>query len=305
MKKSNKSEAANLREVAEELLKKKPSKTVTDLSSSEMQKLIHELEVQKIELELQNEELLKNKEALKENEKKLLQLNIDKDRFISILGHDLRSPFSGLLGLSELLTSNIRKFDLDEIEIFANYINSSAQVTYNLLDNLLIWGKSQTGRISFKPQKLSLSAICNNIQELLSTTAYAKNITVNYSIEEEIVVFADIDMLKTILRNLVSNAIKFTYKNGAINISAVKYPSGITISVSDNGIGIKPENLKELFDISQMHTTTGTAEEEGTGLGLIICKDFVEKHGGEIGVESESGKGSRFYFTLPFNDEQA
>jgi|WetSurMetagenome_2_1015567.scaffolds.fasta_scaffold191150_2 signal transduction histidine kinase len=302
MKKSNKSEAANLREVAEELLKKNSSETAFNLSSSEMQKLIHELEVQKIELELQNEELLKNKEALKENEKKLLQLNIDKDRFISILGHDLRSPFSGLLGLSELLTSNIRKFDLDEIEIFANYINSSAQVTYNLLDNLLIWGKSQTGRISFKPQKLNLSSICNNIQELLSTTAYAKNITVNYSIEEEIVVFADIDMLKTILRNLVSNAIKFTYKNGAINISAVKNPSGITISVSDNGIGIKPENLKELFDISQMHTTTGTAEEEGTGLGLIICKDFVEKHGGEIGVESESGKGSRFYFTLPFKD---
>ena len=263
-----------------------------------------ELDIRLKELTAANEELMQKKEALKENEKKLLQLNVDKDRFISILGHDLRSPFSGLLGLSELLTSNIRKFDIDEIEIFANYINSSAQITYNLLDNLLIWGRSQTGRILFNPQKLNLAEICNNIHELLSSSAYAKNITINYSVAKEINVFADIDMLKTILRNLVSNSIKFTNKNGEIHVSAVQSNSDITISVTDNGIGIKPENLAELFDISHMHTTTGTAEEEGTGLGLIICKDFVEKHGGEIGAESEPGKGSRFYFTMPYNAEQ-
>jgi PAS domain S-box-containing protein len=263
-----------------------------------------ELKIRLNELMLANEELIKKEEALKENEKKLLQLNADKDRFISILGHDLRSPFSGLLGLSDLLTSNIRKFDIDEIEIFANYINSSAQITYNLLDNLLIWGRSQTGRVPFNPQEVNLTDICKNILELLNSSAYAKKITVNYSFAEDITVFADIDMLKTIMRNLVSNAIKFTNKNGSIDISAKQTHSKITISVIDNGIGIKPENLAELFDISQMHTTTGTAEEEGTGLGLIICQDFVEKHGGKIGVESEPGKGSKFSFTLPCNTEQ-
>jgi PAS domain S-box-containing protein len=275
--------------------------TMIDITDRMLAK--EELNIRLKELTAANEELIQNKKTLKEHEKKLLQLNIDKDRFISILGHDLRSPFSGLLGLAELLTSNVRKFDIDEIEVFANYINSSAQITYNLLDNLLIWGRSQTGRIVFNPQKLNLTEICKNIHELLSASAYAKNITINYSVAEEITVFADIDMLKTILRNLVSNSIKFTEKNGEINISAVQSNSEITISVIDNGIGIKPENLNELFDISHMHTTTGTAEEEGTGLGLIICKDFVEKHGGEIEVESEPGKGSKFYFTLPVNAE--
>jgi PAS domain S-box-containing protein len=251
------------------------------------------------ELIVANKELMLSEQALKENGTKLLQLNDDKDRFISILGHDLRSPFSGLLGLSDLLMGNIRKLDIDEIEVFVNYINSSAKNTYNLLDNLLMWGRSQADRIPFDPQKQNLSVTCKDVLEVLNQSATAKNITIDYSGVGNTKVLADGNMLKTILRNLISNAIKFTQKNGVIDITAKLTDSVVTVSVSDNGIGIAGDILDKLFDISKIHTTPGTAEEEGTGLGLIICKEFVEKHGGRIGVESVGGKGSRFYFTLP------
>jgi signal transduction histidine kinase len=147
--------------------------------------------------------------------------------------------------------------------------------------------------------------ICLDIFEILNSNANAKNITINYSAPDEINIFADIDMFKAVLRNLVSNAIKFTNNGGAININAEENSGNVTISVSDNGIGIKPHDLTKLFDISQVRTTTGTSEETGTGLGLLLCKEFVEKHGGKIWVESEVGKGSDFKFTLPISTEQA
>jgi PAS domain S-box len=243
--------------------------------------------------------------ALKESERKLLQLNTDKDRFISILGHDLKNPFNNLLGLSEVLIEDIRKLDIDEIEDIANNINKSARTTYNLLEDILMWARTQQGKIPFKPQILSFRDICKDILEILNSNANAKNITINYSAADDINVFADIDMLKTVLRNLVSNAIKFTNNGGAININAEENSGNVTISVSDNGIGIPPDNLTKLFDISQVLTTKGTAKETGTGLGLLLCKEFVEKHGGKIWVESEVGKGSDFKFTLPIFAEQA
>jgi len=238
-------------------------------------------------------------EKLKANETILEKLNADKDRFISILGHDLRSPFNALLGLSELLTENIRKYDIDKIEDFVNRINKSAGTTFNLLEDILMWARTQQGKIPFKPKILSFRNICMDILEILKPNADAKNITIKYNPADEINIFADIDMLQTVLRNLISNAIKFTNKNGAINISAEENPGNVTISVSDNGTGIAPDNLTKLFDISQIQTTTGTADEKGTGLGLILCKEFVEKHGGKIWIESEVGKGSDFKFTMP------
>jgi PAS domain S-box-containing protein len=237
--------------------------------------------------------------ALKESERILLQLNTDKDRFISILGHDLKNPFNNLLGLSEVLIEDIRNLDIDEIEDIANNIYKSARTTYNLLEDILMWARTQQGKIPFKPQILSFRDICMNILETLNPNANAKNITINYSATDEINIFADIDMLKTVLRNLVSNAIKFTNKNGAISINAEENSGNVTISISDNGIGIPPDDLTKLFDISQVLTTKGTAKETGTGLGLLLCKEFVEKHGGKIWVESEVGKGSDFKFTLP------
>jgi len=231
--------------------------------------------------------------------KRLEKVNIDKDRFISILGHDLRSPFTALLGLSVLLKENIQEFDIDEIKNIAGDINKTAQSTFNLLEDILMWTRSQQGKIPFKPQNLSFKDICKNILETLTLNAKAKNITINCLITDHQIVFADADMIKTVLRNLVSNAIKFTNNGGIININAEQTLSNITISVSDNGIGISPNNITKLFDISQVITTIGTAEETGTGLGLLLCKEFVEKHGGKIWVESEVGKGSDFKFALP------
>jgi signal transduction histidine kinase len=228
----------------------------------------------------------------------LEKLNTDKDRFLSILGHDLRSPFNALLNLSELLKDNIRQYNIGEIENFVNHLNKSAQSTYNLLEDILLWARTQSGKIPFKPQMLSFADICKNILEIVKPNADSKNITINCFIADHIIVFADIDMLKTVLRNLVSNSIKFTNNGGVININAEENSGNVTISVSDNGIGIAPDDLTKLFDISQVHTTEGTASEKGTGLGLLLCKEFVEKHGGKIWVESKIGKGSDFKFTL-------
>jgi PAS domain S-box-containing protein len=241
----------------------------------------------------------KAEQIIKESETKLQKLNADKNRFISILSHDLKSPFNNLLGLSEILSEDIRKLDVVEIEDIAKEINKSARSTYNLLEDILLWAKTQQGRIPFNPQILNFRDICINILEVLKPVADAKNIIVNCSSADRINVFADNDMIKTVLRNLVTNAIKFTNSGGTIKISAEKTDTNSTISVSDNGIGIPPENLTKLFDISEVITTKGTAKETGTGLGLLLCKEFVEKHGGKIWVDSEAGIGSEFKFTLP------
>jgi len=239
-----------------------------------------------------------------ENEKQLLQINTDKDRFISILGHDLKNPFNNILGFSEILTDEIDSLNKDEIKDIAHNINKSAQITYKLLDDILMWARAQQGKTPFSPQKLGFAEICNGAVEVLKPIADAKNISINYSKVDNITVFADRDMIKTIFRNLVSNAIKFTNNDGVININAEQTQSNITISVTDNGIGIASDNLVKLFDISDVLTTKGTAGETGTGLGLLLCKEFVEKHGGKIWVESEVGKGSDFKFKLPIFNER-
>ena len=236
---------------------------------------------------------------------RLLQLNSDKDRFISILAHDLRSPFTALLGLSDLLIENIRIYNVEEIEGLLKHIKDASKETFALLEDLLKWTSTQSGKIPFKPQILSFADICKNVLETLDANAYAKNISVNSSVSENISVFADEDMLKTVMRNLVSNAIKFTNNGGSIIIGAEEKPEFVIISVSDNGIGIKSEKLSNLFDISQRQNTKGTEEESGTGLGLILCKEFVELNGGKIWVDSEYGKGSDFKFTLLISAEQA
>jgi PAS domain S-box-containing protein len=237
--------------------------------------------------------------ALKESGNKLLQLNLDKDRFISILGHDLKSPFNNILGLSEILMDDIRKLNTVEIEEIAGHIYKSAKITSNLLEDILMWARTQQSSIPFKPQNISLSVTVQNILEILNPGAYSKNITIYYSGEDHLSVYADADMLKTILLNLISNAIKFTNSGGKITINAEEKPENVMISVSDNGIGIPPDDLIKLFNISEVLTTKGTAGEAGTGLGLLLCKEFVEKHGGIIWVESEAGKGCDFKFTLP------
>jgi signal transduction histidine kinase len=239
------------------------------------------------------------------SEIRLHQLNADKDRFISILGHDLKTPFNNILGFSEMLTDEIDSLNKDEIKEIAGNINISARITNSLLEDILMWARTQQGKIPFKPQKLSFAEICKNAVDVLIPIAKVKNITIDYSTADHVNVFADIDMLKAVLRNLVSNAIKFTNNGGAININAIENSGNVTISVSDNGIGIAQDELKKLFYISEVLTTKGTAGETGTGLGLLLCKEFVEKNSGRIWVESKEGKGSDFKFTLPIPSEQA
>ncbi len=236
---------------------------------------------------------------IKQYEKQLIKLNADKDRFITILAHDLKSPFNGILGLSDLLVKNIRKYDTDKIENVANVIHQAALQTYTLLDELLLWTRAQSGKLPFKPEKLNFENICSDIIDNLKLEANNKDITISNSQKEEVNLLADINMFKTILRNLISNAIKFTNNGGKIDICTSKNHANVTISVTDNGIGIPPDTLTKLFDISHIISTEGTANEKGTGLGLLLCKEFVEKHSGKIWVESKYGKSSEFKFTMP------
>jgi two-component system, sensor histidine kinase and response regulator len=241
----------------------------------------------------------RTEEALKNSEKILSQLNSDKDRFISILSHDLRSPFNNLLGLSQILVDDFREMGIDDIGEISESINKSAKSTFNLLEDILMWARANAGKIPFNPQKTRFKDIYLNVIEALDSIASGKNITISYSISDHLYVYADTDMLKTVLRNLLSNALKFTDNGGTVTIGAEESPEKVTISLSDTGIGITSENLEKLFNISEVLSTRGTADETGSGLGLMLCKEFVEKHGGEIWVESEPGRGSDFRFSLP------
>lgn len=238
-------------------------------------------------------------EQIQKQNDELVKLNTDKDRFLSILAHDLRSPFNTILGFTRLLLKNSRKYDIDKIESFAYQINQSSQKTFNLLEDLLLWANSQSGKIGYEPQILNLKIICDEIFEILKLNIEEKNITINNFLEASTNVKADKNMLKTILRNIISNAIKFTKNGGEIAISAQQNQTEIIISISDNGIGMTQDTMSKLFDITKPFSTAGTENESGTGFGLFLCKEFVEKHDGKIGVESEIDKGSRFYFTLP------
>jgi signal transduction histidine kinase/ActR/RegA family two-component response regulator len=274
--------------------------------TEELKIKVNELTLAKKEIELQHKEKEKHAEELILINKELEQsihLNADKDLFISVLAHDLRNPFAVLLGYTDLLSENIINLKVNEILKLVSDINKSSHDTYNLLEDLLKWSRVRIGKVPFIIQNLSFTIICRDIVDTLKISAFKKNITINSYSGEEISVLADREMLKAILRNLITNAIKYTNPNGTINIDAKKTNSGILISVSDNGVGIESERLNKLFDITQFHTTPGTEKESGTGLGLLLCKEFVEKLGGKIWVESIFGRGSTFYFIIPDNSE--
>lgn len=243
----------------------------------------------------------KAEQALKDSEAKLQESNKTKDKFFSIIAHDLRSPFNTLLGFSDILSKNHKKYDVEERERIIKLINNSSKNTFNLLENLLTWSRSQLGRIEFLPKEINIKALIYEIVLLFQSNAKNKSIGLFYDTETNISVYADKNMTNTVLRNLITNAIKFTKKNGTVTISVseTKKQDFIEISVTDTGVGIAKDKIDELFRIDKDTSTPGTENESGTGLGLILCKEFVEKHGGEIWVESEVDKGSKFIFTLP------
>jgi len=218
----------------------------------------------------------------------LQQLIKDKDRFISILAHDLRNPFNSLLGLSNLLVSELHQMDEEEVDNCAKTINQVSMQTYNLLEDLLMWYKSQAGRLPFEPKIFYALDVCNEIMENLKIIAAAKSITIECEKPEKAALFADVNMFKTVVRNLITNSIKFTPEKGKIGIAFSFDKEFATITVSDNGIGMDENQLAKIWNVSN-----------NAGLGLVLCKEFTKKNGGTIRVESELGKGSRFSFTVP------
>ncbi len=256
-----------------------------------------QLQKNKAELEKKSNELSSLTESLKD-------LNASKDKFFSIIAHDLRSPFSALLGISDFMNQHIDELTHDEVKDFSSHLNRSLNGIFKLVENLLQWSRMQSGRIDFEPVKFNLSSLTDEIFELYKQSFKSKNISVVKNYDDELSVFADRNMINTVLRNLISNAIKFTHSNGKIIITAEEKDDFIEVCVADNGIGIGNEDKKKLFKIDETITTEGTENEKGTGLGLVLCKEFVEKNGGKIWVKSALGKGSQFIFTLPVCNEK-
>lgn len=236
--------------------------------------------------------------ALSESEANLRELNAQKDKFFSIIAHDLKSPFNAILGFSDILVEQINEKNYTGIDEYAKIIRQSSQRAFDLLINLLEWARAQTGKLIFTPEVFNLKNLINDNIALLKSNANQKAITINVDMPNESITFADKQMISTVLRNLISNAIKFTHKGGEIKISVKQNEKEMLISVADNGIGIEPERIKNLFHINKSISTPGTNNEYGTGLGLILCKEFVEKHNGKIWAESKQGKGTVFHFTL-------
>lgn len=237
--------------------------------------------------------------TIKENEKRLEHLNTTKDKFFSIISHDLRSPFNSILGLSNILQEDVKIKDYSSIETYAEIIHQSSQKAMDLLLNLIEWSKSQTKGIVFNPEFIELGKIINETVELMKYSAQQKSIDISLKLPNKANIFADKSMIKTIFRNLISNAIKFTKTGGEIIISIKVIQKKYQISISDNGIGIKKESLKKLFIIGENISTHGTQNESGTGLGLVLCKEFIEKHRGKIVAKSKIGLGSTFILILP------
>lgn len=245
--------------------------------------------------------VLRDTTELKRYENELMRISAEKDKFYSVIAQYLYTPFNLFSSFSKLMAEEMDTLPIREIQKMADMMSKSATNLYSLLDNMLQWTRMNQGKIVFRPQKLKLTEICNDAISIFKPNANSKKLTFKINVEEDLNVYADIYMLKTTLRNLVSNAIKYTNNDGHINISAAQTPSSVIISVSDNGIGITPDYLIKLFDTAELHSTMDKAEEKGTTLGLILCKEFVEKHGGKIWAERSNvnGKGIEFKFTIP------
>jgi signal transduction histidine kinase len=242
--------------------------------------------------------VVKSKKELLATNLKLKESNETKDMLFSIISHDLRTPFSSILGFSKLLVQNTDNYDSEKIIRLARNINNTANETFLLLENLLKWSRLQNESIKPDFVKLNLYSIVEELYSIFSNLAINKKITINNEINPDIFVFCDEEMIKTVLRNLVINSIKFTEDEGLVEISATEFDKYIEVVVSDNGVGISADRIPELFNTLKINSTTGTGSEQGTGLGLHLCKALVEKQGGKIRVDSKSGEGSKFSFTV-------
>ena len=277
--------------------KRKLEEKIRERTSEIAQKNIS-LEEQKEEITTTNEELRKQKDELNE-------LNAMKDTFFSILAHDLKNPFSSLYSISGLVVQNFKDMEEEEQLSALKKIEDSAKHIYNLLDNLLIWSQSQKGDIEHQPEKFSLSTLIHTNINLHKIAAEHKGVHITSEVSGELFAYGDREMISTVLRNLINNAVKYSHKGGLVEVNVADKSDKLEVMVSDQGIGMSGENAEKLFRIDAKYKSPGTMGEKGTGLGLILCKDFVENNNGRIWCESQEGSGSTFHFTIPVSADQA
>jgi PAS domain S-box-containing protein len=237
--------------------------------------------------------------ALQASEKRLIELNATKDKFFSIIAHDLRNPFNNILGFSELLKERAAELDAATVDLYASVVNSSARQAYELLEHLLEWARMQEGKVPYNPQSVCMKQLVESEFLGLRIPAMTKKLDLIHEIQENLCAWGDENMLRSCMRNLITNAIKFTPKNGKVMVIVDDDHADLHVRVIDSGIGMTREAIDKLFRIETSFTTRGTDNERGAGLGLLLCREFIEKHGGKIWVESEPGKGSHFHFKVP------
>ena len=254
----------------------------------------------KIKIQQQRQELEK---IIEQRTKELIDLVETKEKFVRIIIHELKNPFNSILGFLGLLQKNLRKYDIDKVEKFLTRIYQSATITFDLLVNLSEWLNAKNNKIPFNPETTCIKELLTD--EILTTSLLLeqKQIRIISNIPDKLCAYVDRNMVKTIFRNLIVNAAKFTDKNGEIIISASENEQFVEISIKDTGIGLSPDSIEKIFDMEKITSADGTSNETGTGLGLLLCKEFIEIEGGKIWVESNLGKGSEFKFTLPKKQE--
>lgn len=238
---------------------------------------------------------------LRDREKALKESNKTKDKFYSIIAHDLRGPFVAILGFTELVIGEYKEKN-KQIANYLTIIKVTANQMLNLLNNLLNWANSQTGLLDYNPQVLNLSDLISSIVEISKLIGKQKEISISVDMSEKTILFADKIMITSVINNLIGNAVKFTPRGGNVSVNVEENEREVTISISDTGVGIKSDKLKDIFNDNKISPTLGTENEKGSGLGLMICKEFVNKNGGKIWTESEEGAGSHFVFTIPKNN---
>lgn len=280
-----------------------------DISTKDGNKIPVEINLSKMKKRNYHENILvvardirerkRTEESIYKYNEELKRSNFAKDKFFSIIAHDLRSPFNALLSYSDILLDEFDELSKDELKEYITHINTVSGNIYDLLNNLLDWAKIQTDKFYFSPEVIDMEQTISKVCNLLKEIAKSKNIDLLLDCEERCYVYADQNMISTVLRNLISNAIKFSHENSKIEIKTKNEIDRVRVTIKDYGIGMLREDITKLFRIDINYTTLGTSQERGTGLGLILSKDMIEKNNGEIFVDSDLGKGSTFTFTLP------
>lgn len=294
----NKQKVRLAKQVKERTVEVEEKNSILLSQTQELNRINSRLEERQQRVEEQAEELKSQAEELSESNKTLVTLNATKDKFFSIIAHDLKNPFSTIMGLCEIILIRYDKYDDNKRKSLIKAIDQSSRILYRLLENLLQWARSQTGNIEYAPEEFLIKDILDNVRALVQNALIDKKLSLRVLIPPDYKIFADKNMMSTVFRNLLTNAIKYT-EEGEIRVELVDEEKMITVKVIDSGIGMDDQSRKKVFEVVKSKSSPGTKGETGSGLGLIICRDFIEKHGGTIGVGSAPEKGSEFFFSIP------